>query len=120
MKKIEKLEQAKQQNANLNEWGINRTFYWAYRSTLETNNNTINFNDVIWENDVEPIIKNCMEFKINTITISTKFSSLVIILGLFTDNGCNITGMTKVELEQKDLFTKEPKIEYAIEIKIPQ
>ena len=36
MKKIKKLEQAKAQKANLNEWEINRTFYWAYQRTLNS------------------------------------------------------------------------------------
>lgn len=47
MKKIEKLEQAKQQKANFKECGINPTFYWAYQKTLDTNNETIDFEDVV-------------------------------------------------------------------------
>lgn len=118
MKTIEKLEQAKQQNANLKEWGINRTFYWAYRIALTTNNETIDFEDVIWDQDVEEIIKHCKEFNIKKITISSSYSGVIQTIGLFEDNGCKVTGMKKVKSQHTDFYTQEYKIINAIEIEI--
>ena len=118
MKKIERLEQAKQQNANLKEWGINRTFYWAYRISVYVNNETIDFDDVIWDNDVEEIIKHCKEFRIKTITISSNFSGAIRILGMFEENGCKIIGMKKVISQNTEYETGKNKIINAIEIKI--
>ena len=118
MKTIEKLEQAKQQNVSLKEWGINRTFYWAYRATAYTNNETIDFDDVIWDKDVEEIIKHCKEFGIKTITISSNFSGAIDILGMFADNGCKVKGMKKVISQCTDFKTGKNKIINAVEIEI--
>ena len=118
MKKIEKLEQAKKQKADLKEWGINRTFYWAYRISSEVKNETIDFDDVIWDKDVEEIIKHCKEFGIKTITISSNFSGAIQILGMFTDNGCKIKGMKKVISQYTEFETGKNKIINAVEIEI--
>lgn len=118
MKTIEKLEQAKQQNVNLKEWGINRTFYWAYRISADVNNETIDFDDVIWDKDVEEIIKHCKEFGIKTITISSNFSGAINILGMFADNGCKVKGMKKVISQYTEFETGKNKIINAVEIEI--
>ena len=109
MKKIEKLEQAKQQKGNFKEWGINPTFYWAYQKTLDTKNETIDF---------EEIIKHCKEFHIKTITISCNFSGAIQILGMFADNGCKIKGMKKVFSQYTEFMTNKNKIINAVEIEI--
>ena len=118
MKKIEKLEQAKQQKANFKEWGINPTFYWAYQKTLDINNETIDFEDVVWEKDVEQIIRHCKEFHIKTITISSNFSGAIQILGMFADNGCKIKGMKKVFSQYTEFMTHKNNIINAVEIEI--
>lgn len=118
MKKIEKLEQAKQQKADLKEWGINRTFYWAYKVSADVNNETIDFEDVIWDKDVEEIIKHCKEFGIKVITVSSGYSGVIQTLGLFEDKGCKVIGMKKVKSQHTDFYTQEYKIINAIEIEI--
>ena len=96
MKTIDKIEKVKNMNVLLEDVGINRTFYWAYIRTQETTNNILDFNDVIWESDVEGIIKNCKEFGLKEITISSRFSSLIDILAEFEKQGTKLIGLTKV------------------------
>ena len=116
MKKIKKLEQAKSQKANLNEWEINRTFYWAYQRTLKSVNETIDFVDVIWNYDVKPIIEHCKEFNIDYITISNSQTIIEDILTLFEEQGCEIC-LTKVrDPYMIDFRTHEPAILNAFKI----
>ena len=96
MKTIDKIEKVKNMNVLLEDVGINRTFYWAYIRTQETTNENLDFEDVIWENDVEGIIKNCKEFGLKEITISSRFSSLIDILAEFEKQGAKLIGLTKV------------------------
>lgn len=96
MKTIDKIEKVKNMNVLLEDVGINRTFYWAYIKTQETTNENLDFEDVIWESDVEGIIKNCKEFGLKEITISSRFSSLIDILAEFEKQGAKLIGLTKV------------------------
>ena len=96
MKTIDKIEKVKNMNVLLENVGINRTFYWAYIRTQETTNEILDFNDVIWENDVEGIIKNCKEFGLKEITISSRFASLIDILAEFEKQGAKLAGLTQV------------------------
>ena len=96
MKTIDKIEKVKNMNVLLEDVGINRTFYWAYIKTQETTNENLDFEDVIWENDVEGIIKNCKEFGLKEITISSRFASLIDILAEFEKQGAKLAGLTQV------------------------
>lgn len=96
MKTIDKIEKIKNMNVLLEDVGINGTFYWAYIRTQETTNEILDFNDVIWENDVEGIIKNCKEFGLKEITISSRFTSLIDILAEFEKQGAKLVGLTQV------------------------
>ena len=118
MKTISKIEEIKNKAVKLEDVGINRTFYWAYIRTQETTNKTIDFADVIWENDIEGIISNCKEFGFNKITISSKFSSLIDILAEFEKQGAKVKGLTKVTSRFIDCRTQEPEVLNAIKIEI--
>ena len=118
MKTIDKIEKVKNMNVLLEDVGINRTFYWAYIRTQETTNNILDFNDVIWESDVEGIISNCKEFGLNEITISSKFSSLIDILAEFEKQGAKVKGLTKVTSRFIDCRTQELEVLNAIKIEI--
>lgn len=96
MKTIDKIEKVKNMNVLLEDVGINRTFYWAYIKTQETTNENLDFEDVIWESDVEGIIKNCKEFGLKEITISSRFASLIDILAEFEKQGAKLAGLTQV------------------------
>ena len=96
MKTIDKIEKVKNMNVLLEDVGINRTFYWAYIKTQKTTNENLDFEDVIWESDVEGIIKNCKEFGLKEITISSRFASLIDILAEFEKQGAKLAGLTQV------------------------
>lgn len=118
MKKINKIEEVKNKDVRLEDVGINRTFYWAYIRTQETTNENLDFEDVIWENDVEGIIKNCKEFGLKEITISSRFSSLIDILAEFEKQGAKLIGLTKVTTRFYSCATNQPKIINALKIEI--
>ena len=118
MKKINKIEEVKNKDVRLEDVGINRTFYWAYIRTQETTNENLDFEDVIWENDVEGIIKNCKEFGLKEITISSRFASLIDILAEFEKQGAKLIGLTKVTTRFYACGTNQPEIINALKIEI--
>lgn len=118
MKTIDKIEKVKNMNVLLEDVGINRTFYWAYIRTQETTNENLDFEDVIWENDVEGIIKNCKEFGLKEITISSRFASLIDILAEFEKQGAKLIGLTKVTTRFYACGTNQPEIINALKIEI--
>lgn len=118
MKTIDKIEKVKNMNVLLEDVGINRTFYWAYIKTQETTNENLDFEDVIWESDVEGIIKNCKEFGLKEITISSRFSSLIDILAEFEKQGAKLIGLTKVTTRFYACGTNQPEIINALKIEI--
>lgn len=118
MKTIDKIEKFKNMNVLLEDVGINRTFYWAYIRTQETTNENLDFEDVIWESDVEGIIKNCKEFGLKEITISSRFASLIDILAEFEKQGAKLIGLTKVTTRFYACGTNQPEIINALKIEI--
>lgn len=118
MKTIDKIEKVKNMNVLLEDVGINRTFYWAYIRTQETTNENLDFEDVIWESDVEGIIKNCKEFGLKEITISSRFASLIDILAEFEKQGAKLIGLTKVTTRFYACGTNQPEIINALKIEI--
>ena len=118
MKTIDKIEKVKNMNVLLEDVGINRTFYWAYIRTQETTNENLDFEDVIWESDVEGIIKNCKEFGLKEITISSRFASLIDILAEFKKQGAKLIGLTKVTTRFYACGTNQPEIINALKIEI--
>ena len=118
MKTIDKIEKVKNMNVLLEDVGINRTFYWAYIRTQETTNEILDFNDVIWESDVEGIIKNCKEFGLKEITISSRFTSLIDILAEFEKQGAKLIGLTQITSRFYALGTNEYEVINAVKIEI--
>ena len=65
MKKIELFERAIAERAErLQDYGINSTAFWAYRKSIDAGNDLIDFSDVIWDYDIDPILENCRRFGI--------------------------------------------------------
>ena len=118
MKTIDKIEKVKNMNVLLEDVGINRTFYWAYIRTQETTNENLDFEDVIWESDVEGIIKNCKEFGLKEITISSRFASLIDILAEFEKQGAKLAGLTQVTSRFYACGTNNYELINAVKIKI--
>ena len=107
MKTIEEFEKARKTGKELRELGINGTMYWAYITTKKTGNTTIDFNEVIWDKDIEPIVNTCRQYDVKYITISCGMSSLVQTLSMFQNLGCQIGGITQVKAPYKNIDTDE-------------
>lgn len=78
---------------------------WAYERNKKVKNKTLDFSDVIWDYDIEPIIDYCKSQGIDYITISSTYSSLITTLAEFEKHDCKIGGLTEVKSEHKDWET---------------
>ena len=89
MKDIIAFEEAiKNQVKDLRAIGINPTIFWAYRVSRDVGNELIDFAEVIWDRDVEDIVRVFRENDITEFTISTGMSSIIETLALFESYGC--------------------------------
>lgn len=106
MKKIELFERAiAEQAKSLAEYGINYTAFWAYRKSIEAGNDLIDFNEVIWDEDIDPIAECMQENGISEFTISSTFSSLIPTLAAFEKHGFKMTGIIEVNATYTDWQT---------------
>ena len=106
MKRIEILDQAmNEQVRDLNELGINPSLMKAYRTSLKVGNDKINFEEVIWDREIEEITTFLKANGVYEFTISSTFSSLISTLVLFEQNGFQIAGITEVTAGYNDFRT---------------
>ena len=121
MKEIRTFETAIEQNAgSLKELGINPTLFWAYRNSKEVGNDLIDFNEVIWDYDIEAIARTLRENKITEFTISSTFSSLIETLAAFEQHGISMVGLTKVKARYTDWKTGEHALIPAIKMTVKE
>ena len=111
MKTIELFEQAATKgNEFFRENNLNTTLYWAYRKSKQNGNEFIDFQEVIWDEDIEPIANFLKAEGINKFTISS--------LAAFEKQGFHMNGLTKVTADYTDFATGKPKIIPAILMKL--
>lgn len=121
MKKIELFERAiEEQAASLKEWGINHTLFWAYRNSIEAGNDEINFDDVIWDHDIEEIAETLKGNGITGFTISSTFSSLIPTLAEFAKHGFQMAGLTEVKGRHTDWQTGKAAVLPAIRMELKE
>lgn len=107
IRRFEELMNAKE-NISLKDAGVNSTLYWAYRiSKEESENDLINFDDVIWDHDIKDISDSLRAEGIKEFTISSTFSSLIETLAEFEKNGIYMNGLTTVNARYTDWETGE-------------
>ena len=82
---------------------INRTLYFAYEKSKKAANELINFDDIIWANDVEAIVNTLKENGIKEFTISCHFCDLIDRLADFDKFGCRMNGVTEVKSSMTNL-----------------
>lgn len=110
MKHIELLDIAAENKQRFEEIGVNRTFGAAYFAALESGNELPDFNEVIWEDDIEAILDDCRRFGFQQFTISSTFSSLTQTIAEFIRLGCRLEGMTEVNARYNDWRTGKKEI----------
>lgn len=119
MKEIKAFEEAIKQTANnLKELGINQTLFCAYRTSKEIGNELIDFNDVIWDHDVEEIAHTLRANEITEFTISSTFSNLIKTLAAFEKHGFSVAGLTTVKTSYIDFKTGEYALISAIKMTV--
>lgn len=87
--------------------GINATAFWAYRRSMESGNDLIDFSEVIWDDDVEPIAETFKHEDIEEFTISSTFSGLIATLAAFDKSGYKMAGITEVNATYTDWQTNQ-------------
>ena len=108
MKKITAFENAiANQVKDIRAEGINATTFWAYRKSIDAGNDLIDFSEVIWDEDVEPIAETFRKNGITEFTISSTFSGLIKTLVGFENAGYKMAGTTKVNANYTDWATGE-------------
>lgn len=121
MKEIRTFEEAIKQNTrSLKDLGINGTLFWAYRNSKENGNEFIDFNEVIWDYDIEEIAQTLKANDITEFTISSTFSSLIETLAAFEKHGISMAGLTTVKARYTDLKTGEHALIPAIKMTVKE
>lgn len=110
MKKIKLLEDLEKGIVNYKEVKFNNTLYAAYQHAKQSGNDLIDFDEVIWDRDVEDIMDFCKENDINQFTISSTYSRLIETVALFEENGAKLKGLTKINSCHQDYITGEERI----------
>ena len=110
MKRIEFLEQMREQEKKYSETQVNMTFGQAYFAARRNDNNLLDFNEVIWEKDIDQITENLAEFGIREFTISSTYSGMIETIAEFDKRGWKIAGITEVNASYTDFMSGEHKI----------
>ena len=108
MKKIAAFENAiSNQVQDIRAEGINPTAFWAYRNSCRCGNDLIDFNEVIWDEDIEAIAATLDTNGITEFTISSNFSGLIRTLVAFEKVGFKMVGTTQVNANYTDWQTNK-------------
>ena len=78
----------------------------AYEKSRDNENEILNFDDVIWDEEVEALTACMKENGINAFTYSCRATDAVETLWLFRQAGCTIGEMVEVNL-RKDFYGKD-------------
>lgn len=75
----------------------NTTLWNAIKDSNELGLATIDFHDIIWEKDVEPIVVGLRSVGVTELTISSSQTRMAEILELFINQGCKIVTVVRVK-----------------------
>lgn len=123
MKEIKQYEEAiANKVTNLEAEGINRTMFKAYRHSRRAGSDDLNFDDIVWDTDIEYIVNTCRAEGIEQMTVSSTFSSLTEAIWGMIAKGCTVEGMKLVPTtntyydEQTDTYVREKVPAFIIKI----
>ena len=83
--------------------------YRLYRDAQKRGNELIDLSDVVWDNQVEPLIASFREYGIERFTFSSGWSSAVETAWLFTELGCKLEGLVEINGQTKAFMSDELK-----------
>lgn len=108
MKKITAFENAISNKVeDIRAEGISPAAFWAYRKSIDAENELIDFSETIWDQDVQGIAETLKQNGITEFTISSNFSGLITTLAAFEKQGFKMAGITEVNANYKDWMTDE-------------
>ena len=81
--------------------------YRLYVDAAEHGNEYIDLHDVVWDKDVEALISSLRENGIEYFTVSSTWSSAVQTAWLFTENGCTLEGLVKINGQSRAFGSNE-------------
>lgn len=102
---------------NFKEEGINSTMYWAYMKSLDAENELLDFNDVVWEHDIDPIVDTCNKLGVTEFTISSNFTGLLKTMYELDKRGFKVIGIREVKATYMDYPKNERAIIPAVHIR---
>ena len=77
--------------------GINYEVYRAYHKSKEAGKDFIDFNELIWPNEVEAIVNILKANDIKAFTISCRSTNLIDCLVIFEKFNCKMSGFTQLK-----------------------
>ena len=102
MKRMEILDKAAETGMKYKDIDVNPTVCQAYFYSIDAGNDLINFGEVIWDYDIDPILENCRRFGIKEFTISSTFSSLILTIAELQKKGCKLDGLVEINSRYDD------------------
>ena len=102
MKRIEILDKAAETGMKYKDIDVNPTFCQAYFYSIDAGNDLINFGEVIWDYDIDPILETCRRCGIKEFTISSTFSSLILTIAELQKKGCKLDGLVEINSRYDD------------------
>lgn len=105
--RIDILETPEARHTKFTELGINRAVAKAYFFSNEAENDLINFDDCIFDEEIDEIIADCRRFRIREFTISSTFSGMTRTIALFIEKGCRLDGIATINDILDDVLTGE-------------
>ncbi len=77
--------------------GTNYTVYEAYQKSKKIGKDLIDFNELIWPNEIEAIVNTLKANDIKDFTISCRSTNLIDCLAVFEKFNCKMNGFTEVK-----------------------
>lgn len=91
--------------------------YWAYMKSVEAGNDILDFNDVIWDHDIQPIVDTCNKVGVTEFTISSNFTGLLKTVYELDKRGFKLIGIKEVIATYMDYPNNERAIIPAVHIR---
>lgn len=108
MKRIEILDKAiADRIRDVRAIGINPTLLGAYKTSLKVDNDKINFDEVIWDDEIKDIAAELIAYGVCEFTISSNYSGLIKALAAFQKYGFQMAGITEVNAGYRNAFTED-------------
>ncbi len=84
--------------------------YRNYSISMDDGNKDLDFEDCIFDNQVENICKLLKENEITRFTLSSGYSGLTNLASKFQENGYYVTGLTQITSQYTDFMSADKKV----------